>query len=166
MSLKRRWNIRVQILVSFFVFLYTFLSGCPYVLPVLFLVLRRPPTQFNRKVLRMLRRITLSAFILMIGFAVFPVRIYATDELDTLSDVEKLYGLSLFWKEASYNFAFFDQVPDLDWDKTYREYIPKVLATESTAEYYKVLQRFCYPIACTVLCNLCYKLQEAYLTNL
>lgn len=143
MSLKRRWNIRVQIMVSFFVFLYTFLSGCPYVLPVLFLVLYRPSTQFNRKVLRMLRRITLSAFILMIGFAVFPIRTYATDELDTLSDVEKLYGLSLFWKEASYNFAFFDQVPDLDWDKTYREYIPKVLATESTAEYYKVLQRFC-----------------------
>jgi C-terminal processing protease CtpA/Prc len=34
-------------------------------------------------------------------------------------------------------------VPDLDWDKTYREYIPKVLVTESTAEYYGVLQRFC-----------------------
>ena len=31
-----------------------------------------------------------------------------------LSDAEKLYGLSLLWQEANYNFAFFDQVPDLD----------------------------------------------------
>lgn len=91
----------------------------------------------------MSRRFALSAFILIIGFSVSPVRTYATDELEQLSDVDKLYGLALFWKEASYNFAFFDQVPDLDWDQTYREYIPKVLATKSTAEYYKVLQRFC-----------------------
>lgn len=74
---------------------------------------------------------------------VFPIRTYAMEKYNNLSDNDKLYGLSLFWKEASYNFAFFDQVPDLDWDKTYREYIPKVLATESTAEYYEVLQKFC-----------------------
>jgi carboxyl-terminal processing protease len=59
-----------------------------------------------------------------------------------LSDAEKLYGLSLFWKEASDNFAWFDQVPELDWDAAYREFIPKVLATRSTLEYYQVLQRF------------------------
>lgn len=59
-----------------------------------------------------------------------------------LSDAEKLWGLSLVWSEASYNFAFFDQVPDLDWDAAYRENIPRVLATESTWEYYGVLKRF------------------------
>lgn len=61
---------------------------------------------------------------------------------DNLSKEEKLYGLSLFWKEASYNFAFFDQVPDLDFDKAYREFIPKVLATETTYEYYRELMKF------------------------
>ena len=53
---------------------------------------------------------------------------------DDLPDVEKLYGLSLFWQEANYNFAFFDQVPDLDWDAAYREFIPRVLSTHSTWE--------------------------------
>lgn len=59
-----------------------------------------------------------------------------------LSNEDKLYGLSLFWKEASYNFAYFDQVPDLDFDSAYREYIPKVLATETTYEYYRELMKF------------------------
>ncbi len=60
-----------------------------------------------------------------------------------ISATEKVYGLSLFWREVSYNFAFFDQVPDLDWEKAYREYIPRVLATDSVYQYYRVLQRFC-----------------------
>jgi hypothetical protein len=59
-----------------------------------------------------------------------------------LSDAEKLYGLALLWQEANYNFAFFDQVPDLDWDDTYQEFIPQVLASESTYDYYRVLRRF------------------------
>ena len=41
-----------------------------------------------------------------------------------LSTPEKIYGLSVFWKEASYNFAFFDQVSDLNWDSVYAAYIP------------------------------------------
>ena len=62
---------------------------------------------------------------------------------NTLSNEEKLYGLSKFWQEVNYNFAFFDQVPDLDWDEAYREFIPKVLATKNDFEYYRTLQRFC-----------------------
>ncbi|MEQ9007096.1 MAG: S41 family peptidase, partial [Ekhidna sp.] len=61
---------------------------------------------------------------------------------EDLSEEDKLYGLSLFWKEASYNFAFFDQVPNLDFDSAYREYIPRVLATENTYEYYRELMKF------------------------
>lgn len=60
-----------------------------------------------------------------------------------ISDTEKIAGLSKFWSEAKYNFINFHLVPDLDWDKTYLEFIPKVLATKSTLEYYKVLQMFC-----------------------
>ena len=59
-----------------------------------------------------------------------------------LSDAEKLYGLSLIWQEANYNFAFFDQVPDLDWDSAYRASVPRVLETGSTYEYYQELKRF------------------------
>ena len=60
-----------------------------------------------------------------------------------LSVEEKIAGLSKFWSEAKYNFINFHLVPELDWDKTYLEFIPKVLATRSTLEYYKVLQMFC-----------------------
>ncbi|MBX2859051.1 MAG: peptidase S41 [Cellvibrionaceae bacterium] len=61
---------------------------------------------------------------------------------NNLSTADKLYGLSLFWKEVSYNFAFFDQVPDLDFDNAYRETIPKVLATKTTYVYYRELMKF------------------------
>ena len=59
-----------------------------------------------------------------------------------LTNEEKIYGLSLLWKEVSYNFAYFEQVPDIDWDKTYQAYIPKVIATKSIIEYYDVLTQF------------------------
>lgn len=61
---------------------------------------------------------------------------------EALSDADKLFGLSLLWQEVNYNFAFFDQVPDLDWDEAYRSFIPEVLDTTNTYEYYKELQRF------------------------
>lgn len=61
----------------------------------------------------------------------------------TLTPEEKLYGLSRFWQEVNYNFAFFGQVPHLNWDSAYQAYIPKVLATESDYDYYRTLQRFC-----------------------
>lgn len=59
-----------------------------------------------------------------------------------LTDEEKIYGLSILWKEADYNFAHFDYIPDLDWDKSYHEFIPKVLSTKSTEEYYQILKQF------------------------
>ncbi|MCB0707404.1 MAG: hypothetical protein KDC34_18935 [Saprospiraceae bacterium] len=59
-----------------------------------------------------------------------------------LSDAEKLYGLSKFWSEATYNFAFFDQT-DVNWDSAYQAFIPRVLATPNTFEYYRELKRFC-----------------------
>lgn len=63
-----------------------------------------------------------------------------TPYAENISDQEKLAGLALVWSEAKYNFAFFDKKPDLDWDSLYVSYIPKVLATKSTQEYYNSLQ--------------------------
>lgn len=59
-----------------------------------------------------------------------------------LSSAEKLAGLSELWAEARYGFANFWHVPNLDWDATYLAFIPQVTATTSTADYYRVLQRF------------------------
>jgi carboxyl-terminal processing protease len=60
----------------------------------------------------------------------------------SLSVTQRLYGLSLIWQEANYNFAFFDRVPDLDWDARYREYIPRVISAEDLFAYYELLSRF------------------------
>ncbi len=64
------------------------------------------------------------------------------DTVSNISDTEKLYGLSLFWKEAAYNFAYFDKA-NINWDSAYQAHIPKVLATRNTWDYYKVMKRFC-----------------------
>ena len=55
---------------------------------------------------------------------------------------ERLFGLSLLWQEANYNFAFFDRVPDLDWGAAYREFIPRVIAADDLFTYYDLLARF------------------------
>ncbi|MGI4755828.1 MAG: S41 family peptidase [Janthinobacterium lividum] len=59
-----------------------------------------------------------------------------------LSDTEKVAGLSELWAEAKFGFANFWHVPSLDWDRAYLDYLPRVTATRSTADYYKVLQQF------------------------
>lgn len=59
-----------------------------------------------------------------------------------LSDEEKIAGLSELWAQAKFGFANFWHVPQLNWDQTYRDFIPKVLATKTTDEYYRVLERF------------------------
>ena len=52
----------------------------------------------------------------------------------------KIAGLARFWMEAKMNFPRFSKVPDLDWDKTFIDYLPRVRATATTHAYYKVLQ--------------------------
>lgn len=66
----------------------------------------------------------------------------ATPYAEDLSVEEKVAGLSMIWSRAREDFVYFDQVPDLDWDLAYREAIPRVIATESTRDYYRELQRF------------------------
>lgn len=85
----------------------------------------------------------LPCLILLFSFLLFDTANAQQAKPKPLSDADKLYGLSLFWQEVNYNFAFFHQVPKLDWDKAYREYIPKVLATKTTKAYYEVLKKFC-----------------------
>lgn len=67
---------------------------------------------------------------------------FATPYAPDISSADKLMGLAELWAQARYSFANFGHVPRLNWDETYRAYIPQVLATSSTAEYYRVLQSF------------------------
>jgi C-terminal processing protease CtpA/Prc len=59
-----------------------------------------------------------------------------------LDEAHRIAGLSLFWSEARYNFAYFDHVPDLDWNQAYLDFLPRVIAAESLHDYYDVLMRF------------------------
>lgn len=79
-------------------------------------------------------------FILCLAFAG-----RATAQIDTVSNIsntDKLYGLSVFWKEAAYNFAYFDKA-NINWDSAYQAFIPRVLATKNTWDYYSVMKQFC-----------------------
>jgi carboxyl-terminal processing protease len=60
-----------------------------------------------------------------------------------IGEDEKIAGLSLFWSMARNSFVYFDRQPELNWDKTYLEYLPRVRQTKSTYEYYLVLQEMC-----------------------
>jgi C-terminal processing protease CtpA/Prc len=63
------------------------------------------------------------------------------DPKNKISDEQKIYELSKIWKDAEYNFAFWDKV-DIDWDEAYKNVLPRVLATSDIYEYYKELSRF------------------------
>lgn len=74
------------------------------------------------------------------GHQYFDVRA-ASSIYDTLATEAKIMGLSTFWKEASYNFVFFDRLK-VNWDSTYYAFIPKVIAARNVYEYWKVLNEF------------------------
>ena len=59
----------------------------------------------------------------------------------SLSEAQRIAGLSLFWSEVRYNFAHFDHVPRLNWDRTYLKFIPKVIQARTLPAYYRVLMR-------------------------
>ena len=60
--------------------------------------------------------------VLIILFIASISPIYSQNEIDInrISKAEKIYGLSKFWKEAKYNFAYFDRI-DIDWDQKYSD---------------------------------------------
>lgn len=61
--------------------------------------------------------------------------------MKNIPDSLKIYELSRIWKEAAYNFAFWDKV-DIDWDAEYRKALERVLATGNAYDYYRELKRF------------------------
>ena len=69
--------------------------------------------------------------------------IYYPGQDRKLTAVERVYGLTQFWTEAKYNFAFFDKIPNVDWDKTLLEYISIMEKDQSNNDYYKNMQKLC-----------------------
>ena len=63
------------------------------------------------------------------------------DPQKDIPDIQKICELSKIWKEAAYNFAFWDKV-ELDWDAEFKKALERVLATKDIREYYRELMRF------------------------
>ncbi|MGL5755491.1 MAG: S41 family peptidase [Paraclostridium sp.] len=60
--------------------------------------------------------------------------------MENLTISERIYGISLLWKEAEYNFAHWDKVENLNWDEIYKQYLELVIDTEDYIDYYKLLK--------------------------
>lgn len=61
---------------------------------------------------------------------------------NTISQDDKIYGLSKCWEEANFNFVYMEKVDKARWDSLYRAMIPEVQRTENDYEYYRLLQKF------------------------
>ncbi|HJW43615.1 MAG TPA: S41 family peptidase [Geothrix sp.] len=67
----------------------------------------------------------------------------ATGYRETLSEDERIAGLSRFWSEVKFNFVDTDRLDALDWDALYLRTLPKARAAATTADYYRVLAELC-----------------------
>ena len=54
---------------------------------------------------------------------------------------EKIYDLSAIWRHAAFVFPHFHRI-GVDWDKAYREYIPRALATKNDREHCLLMAEF------------------------
>jgi hypothetical protein len=72
---------------------------------------------------------------------------FGTPFRETLSDAEKLAGLSKLWSEIKYNFGYPERLIELDWDGLYLQSIPRVLGANSTRVYYRELVLLCARIS-------------------
>lgn len=55
---------------------------------------------------------------------------------------ERIYSLSLIWKEMHYSFAFPETLQQVNIDSLYMTYLPKVEQAKSNFEYFRVLSSF------------------------
>ena len=60
-----------------------------------------------------------------------------------LTREQRLYGLVQFWTEVKYNFAFFDQVPDLNWDEVLVNYLSIMEKDQTNVAYYRHMEKLC-----------------------
>ncbi|WP_126972694.1 S41 family peptidase [Gynurincola endophyticus] len=61
-------------------------------------------------------------------------------QLNKISTVDKIYGLSNYWQEVNYNFVYFDKVDKTVWNEAYKKLIEKIPALNDF-EYYLELQK-------------------------
>lgn len=58
-----------------------------------------------------------------------------------VTTAERIAAFARLWTEVKYNFANFDLVPNLDWDRTRERFLPLVENAQSDDEFHRLLQR-------------------------
>lgn len=76
-----------------------------------------------------------------IPVALYDSKVLASAYKPTLTSAERAAGVSMFWHQVRADFAFFDNVPDLDWAQTYLHFLERVEMTSSTEDYYRTLMQ-------------------------
>ena len=61
---------------------------------------------------------------------------------NTISNTDKIYGLSKIWQEVNNNFVYIDKIDKELWNKEYKRLISEVQKTENDYEYYRLLRYF------------------------
>ena len=61
---------------------------------------------------------------------------------EALSKQERVFGLVTIYRGAKQHFAWFEQVPTLNWDQAFMEYLPLVERDQGFHDYYRLLQSF------------------------
>lgn len=58
-----------------------------------------------------------------------------------MDKIQRILDLSVIWKQAAAVFPYFDRA-GIDWDQTYRNYLPKVLQEENELAFHLLLAEF------------------------
>ena len=58
-----------------------------------------------------------------------------------MNTTARIADLSMLWKQASMTFPYFDQ-RNIDWDRAYREYLPKVIDATTDTDFHLLLAEF------------------------
>lgn len=58
-----------------------------------------------------------------------------------MNTTDRIADLSMLWKQASMTFPYFDQ-RNIDWDRAYREYLPKVIDATTATGFHLLLAEF------------------------
>ncbi len=83
----------------------------------------------------------------LFGFAFLPATLLGQDGIPdgtelTIPPADRILTLATFWSEAKYNFAFWDRVPELDWDAAFAQYAERALDVESDIQFFRLAIEF------------------------
>jgi len=63
-------------------------------------------------------------------------------KMPEITKEQRILGLVTIYQVAKHHFAYFEQVPELNWDQAFMEYLPLVEKEQSLLECYRTLQQF------------------------